>query len=306
MSDKTIKRLVWLLGLALAIYVTLTVVTRLGRAGGDADSGVATALSGIAHDAIRMVRVEGPADTVRLQRAQGTWTVNGYDADTAAVDRLLRALETTEVGPVTATNPDNHERMGVAGADARRLTIEADGDSTTLLLGNAGTRFGTSYARLPDDNAVVTLIGELRSVALRSLDQWRDKTVLRLDTTEVSAVVVASSSDPYRLERHEGRWMVDGSPADSAAVSQMLGELASLDATGFAPDTARMDSEAVETITLMDEAGTTLAALRTLNLDQTLRIQRAGRETIYTLPSWRAERLRPDGATLRLAPESEG
>lgn len=237
MSERTLKQLVG----ALAVVAGLWLVASLFSAGGgsiDAPTELGATFDGVGATSVSAVRFIGPDGTVELVPGSDTWRVNGFRADSGSVARFFEAVAETTVGDLIATNPSNHERMGVAGDSARTLEIDVGGSTRALLVGNEGPRFSTVYARLPGEDAVYLLEGGLRSHLTRSLDNWRNRLILAIDTTRVSRITVERGDDTFTVVRGDSAWTFeDGGEVVSNQVRSILSELGgSLVASRIVPE----------------------------------------------------------------------
>lgn len=296
MSRKTLQILVGVVGALLVVYVMTVAVGPRTRSSAGADA-LAGALESIDQKSIASVRFYDQDDTVELRRGDGGWLVNGYPADSAQVARLWQTLEEARAGQLVARNPANHGRLGVAEESARVAEFDrGSGEPVRLLLGREGPSYPSVYVRLAGRAEVYLLHADLAPAARRSLSQWRDRTIARVDTARVNRIEVEREGGRYVLARENGRWTLDGSAADSLAVSNLLRELALLVATDFAPDTARLPQK-VRTVTALGAAGDTLARL-TFGEGGARGwwVRVAGREALYEIPAWRADRLAPERA----------
>lgn len=309
MSEKTLRIVVGVAVLLVAAYALTAMVggnTSADR--GDAGRALVRVLAG-ARDGLAAVRIVGPqpGDSVELVRGEdGSWTVNGKPADSAAVARLEDALEGARVGHLAARNPDNHARLGVAADSTWRLELRraGRGEPVRLLLGNNGPSYPSVYARLPDSDEVFVVSGDLVSAVRRPAAEWRDRVVLRVDTVAVRRVVVTRDEETYTLERGDSaRWVVDDALADSAAVEELLEGLARLEAQAFARDTVTLGDDVARTVLVLGEAGDTLALVRIAATEQTWtwRATAAGKaaaeglgEDVFELAGWRVDRIAPE------------
>ncbi len=294
MSDRTLKRLLAALGALVLLYV-LVLVSGRSRGGGVAGgSEMARLVDAVEESRIGAVRLVGPSDTLEIERAGSAWTVNGYPVDSAAISRFWRAMEETEVTGLAASNPANHPRLGVARDSAWSLVLVRSGsEDFELLLGKSGPRFRTAYARLPEADEVFLLEGDLRGAAARPLRDWRDKTVVRVDTAAVLELLLHREGEDANLRREERGWSVGGALADSIRVASLLGELARVLATGFAPDTAVFPDEVVRRLVAIGEPGDTLAFVDMVEQDGSFLVRNRGGDTVFQLSSWLADRLVP-------------
>ena len=295
MSEKTLRACIYSLVAVGALYL---VVTMARGGGGDrsVDSGLAGALAEIAAGPHESFVIEGPEGTIRLDLNAGAWTANGFEADSSAVGRLIRAVEESEVDGVAGTNPANHARFGLTADSAWTFTAA---DAPPILLGKAGTRFRTAYARLPDSDPVSVIEGDLRSAAARPLVDWRDKMVLRADTSAGARIAVTHAGGTEVYERQDSTWAVGGEEAEAATVRGILQELASLRASGFAPEGAEMPEAADRSLVAMDADGNELASLAMAEQEGNFWLKSAASPYIFEIPIFRANRLAPG------APEEE-
>ena len=299
MSEKSLKKILVTLAVLLGLWGVSSLLS--GRGGGgsaDADGGVSEALAGLDGSTVESVRIDGPLATLSLERSGGAWTVNGYAADSTAVGRLWEALSGSEVGGVVATNPANHERMGVSADSAWVLEwTRTDGETSGLLVGKSGPTYPSAYARRPDEDLVVIISGDLRSAVTRGVLAWRDKTVLRTDTAAVARVVIDREDDSYALERTDGVWTVNGEVAAATAVADLMRELDLLVATGFVEAGHEAEGDP-RRLTALDAAGDTLVTVAISGTDATRHARVRGNDVVFAIPVWRADRVTPSLDTL--------
>jgi hypothetical protein len=300
-SERALRQLVG----ALAVVVALGVIGKLLRSGSgeiDATGAAEHALDAVDSRSLSAVRIERAGRTTLLALGGEGWTVEGFRADPEVVGRLLSAVDEMSIGELVAANPANHDRMGVSADSAITVTLTADGEEHTFLLGKSGRRFGTSYMRLPDADEVWLLEGDLRSQLERDVDAWRDRVMVSIDTAAVTRLVVEREGNAYALVRGDSVWAFDGGgAAEAGAVRGILGELSRLTATGFV---AEGDSLAAAppaaTTTALSADGVVLAEI-TLGEGTGDRWARSsGDETLYRVTSFRADRISParDAVTL--------
>lgn len=293
MSEKTLRMSLYFLASVGVVY-GLSVVLG-GRIGGDpsgGDPGLAAVLDGIDPVLVSSVAITGPQDTIRLLREGTDWTVNGFEADSGAVSRLLRALEETEVASVAATNPTNHARLGLDADSAWTLVLD---DDAHMLLGKAGTRFRTAYARLPGEDVASMIQGDLRSAAARSLLDWRDKIALRADTGAVVSIRVTRDGGETHYERRDSTWVVGDEEADATTVRNILQELSGLRATGFAPEdeAAPNEADADRSVRATNAEGEEVASLFLTEQEGSFRVATPASPYVFEVPTYRADRVAP-------------
>lgn len=291
MSERTLRMALY----CLAVVTVLYAAAALLRGGGDdaqaADSALADAFAEMSGESHTRFDIAGPRDTLRLERGVDGWTVNGFEADSGAVSRFLRAVEQVEIASVAATNPANHDRLSVTADSAWTITA---GDGPTVLLGKGGNRFRTAYARLPGQDLVSLVEGDLRSAAARRLPDWRNKVILRTDTAIVTSIRVTRDGRTVLYERQDSSWSTGGGEADATTIRNMLQELANMRASGFAPGDAEMPEEPERTVVAADTDGNQLASLALSEGDGNFRVSAEGRPYVFQIPTFRANRVAPE------------
>ena len=290
MSEKTLRAALYFLAGVTALYLVVTVVSGGGNGPAEADPDLTAALDDMDGASLTQIGITGPRDTIRLARDGGDWTVNGFEADSGAVARILRAVDEVKITSVAATNPANHGRLGVTADSAWTVTAE---DGTTVLLGKVGPRFRTAYARLPDADLVSLVEGDLRAAAARTLFEWREKTILRADTAAVTSLRITRDGETALYERQDSSWTVDGAEADATKVRNVLQELAGLRASGFAPEDAVMPAEPDRTVQAMDASGNVVAAVSLAEQEGNFWAFSSGSAYVFEVPTFRADRIVP-------------
>ena len=301
MSEQTLKRILGALGILVVLWLISVLIS--GRSGGGPapDGGVASLLEGLDETTVSAVRIVGPTQTVSLERSGAGWTVNGNAADSTTVTRLWNALDGAEVGGVVANNPRNHQRMGLSADSAWTLDFTlTDGGTASVLVGNVGPTFPSGYVRLPDQNAVVVVSGDLRPTLTLSVTDWRDKTILRVDTAAVVRIVLETDEGTYVAERADSTWSVDGEAANANTMRVVLDELAKLVALGFVEDREVFQENPSRVIALGAE-GDTLGVVVITGEAGTRHARTPESDVVFEIPSFRADRITPDIETLRPA-----
>lgn len=294
MTESTLKRLVGALVVVSGLWLLSEAMS--GGSGSIAASGEMAALfDDLDPETLEAVRMTRADTTVELRRSADGWTANGFPADSAAVARFLDELATAEVGDLAATNPANHARMGVSADSAARLELVGAGDTRALLVGDAGRRFGTSYVRLPDDDRVHLLEADLRTHVRRGLDQWRDRVMVRVDSSAVARIEVEKDGDAYTLARGDSAWTLDDDGAVRAtAVQGILAELSRLVASGFVAEGDSIGALPRSSTTRALGADGELLAEVTVGEGTGERWARAaGDEYVYRVSTFRADRVAP-------------
>jgi len=226
--------------------------------------------------AVQAIRIEhSDRPTVRLERSGGSWSVAPadtsvtYPASAQSVDQLLGTLPTLQVSAVATRQPDKHPRYGVDSTGTFVTMLGADNDQLGQLLvgrtqiqrsqsgGQRRTpmrrqRRGTpiTYVRPPDRPDVYSVEQSLRSLANRSVEDWRDKQIWALDRSQIQRVDFRYPADSSFTARRvssgdtattSNAWVSAGDTLSRSEVSSMLRLASSPEADGFVEDTSPKD-----------------------------------------------------------------
>ena len=299
MSEKTLKRILGALGVLVILWLGPVLLS--GRSGGGPapDGGIASLLEGLDQATVSAIHIVGPNQSVALQQSGGAWTVNGNATDSSAVVRLWEALQESEVSGVVASNPRNHARMGVSADSAWTVDFTlAGGGLASLLLGKSGPIIPSGYVRLPDQDAVVVVSGDFRPTLTLSVTDWRDKTILRVDTAAVVRVVLETDEGTFSAERSDSTWLVDGVPASAPTMRLVLDELANFVADGFVED-GEVFQENRRRVTALGAQQDTLGAVLITGEENARHARTPGSDIVFEVATIRVNRLTPNIERLR-------
>lgn len=303
MSEKTLKRIVIVVGLLVFGYGLVTIVrTGLGTRGGTeaADAELSRVLAGLEPGSVQEVLLTEDGDTVRLAREGEGWTANGFRADSGRVARFWNALAGQDAGNPVARNPANHPRLGVAEDQASTLVLTTtEGERHEILLGDSGPTYPSVYVRLAGTDAVHLLESSLAVSAGQSLTTWRDHTIARVDTSRVRSVEVVMPEDSYTVSREDDGWTVGDEAADPAQARNLLGGLARVLASDFYevegawPESVAADAEERRIVALSPEGDTLTALTIRGSADSGYAVRSRGDSTVYEIASFDIGRLFP-------------
>jgi Domain of unknown function (DUF4340) len=297
MSEHTLRRLLAVLGGLVVIYLGVRLVSYLARPRGDSGGSLGAALHQLAADTIASASITSPTGAhIALQRQGVDWTANGYPADSVAVARFLDGAHQSTLGPLAARSAATHAALGITDSAAWKLTVRTAHDSLRLLLGSEGPQYPSGYARLPGNDTVYTVLGDLRDATTNPLSSWRNRVMLALDTTRIARMTFTRDRQSYQMHRGTGAWVGAAGAADSADLTHavaVISELSHLQASGFA-DSIPSHPRETRRIVVQDSAADTLAVVDlrgdgTSDWTATVR----GNDQLYQLSTFDADRLVP-------------
>ena len=186
-------------------------------------------------DSIEGVDIElaDGAGTIRLERTNAGWTVDGYVAEEPKVRDLLGVIGALSSAELVARNPSNHANLGVAEGGRRIGVRTAGGDVRHFRLGDRDTRSGGYFVRHPGDDVVYRLDGPAGGYLSRDRDGWRPRLVASVDTAGVREILMRRGDREAVLRRGDDGWLAGDAPADSALVQRLFSVLPAISASGF-------------------------------------------------------------------------
>lgn len=298
MRETTLKRLLMALAALVVLYAGVRVASAIARPRTDAGV-LGEALERVRDDSLESVVTLAPGgDRVELRRESGRWTVGGFPADSLAVDRLMTAVREASVVDLVARSTDTHRRLGVAADSAWQLELRTRDDTVRLVVGGSGRVYTNTYVRLPDEDAVYEVRGDLRGATTRTRDAWRDHTIVRIDTSAVRRVVVERGRARHELTRADSTWRLGSDTADAMRARDVLMELAHFTATGFAADSVEFTGRETRRVTALGAQGDTLGTVEFAGDSTTWLARVPGLATVFQVSPYRVDRIAPARADL--------
>jgi hypothetical protein len=299
MNPKQLKRVAIVLGVVLLLWLSAELL-----GGGRDDMETAFVLPALQETNVDSVVFASVSDTIVLARLGGSWLVNGLEASPDEMSAFFAALADASEAELVSTSALLHARMGVdtAGGTSLKL-VDGAGVVAALVFGNAGRQYNTRYVRQDSSNFVYLYEGGVSRFIQRSVDDWRNKRMLDIESASLGEVSVRRGRESYTLVQRDSVWRYStGAAADSAAVRRMLGQYSPLDASGFATE-QQVDSADFESpdrsVTMLSQTGDTLAALVFDSTAAAFWARMSPEGTVYRLLQWKVNQMMPADSTLR-------
>ncbi|MFI5216426.1 MAG: DUF4340 domain-containing protein [Candidatus Limnocylindria bacterium] len=210
----------------------------------DAKEAAKRLFPGIEAEAVEQVELTtSDGQRVRLERRASDWHLTAPRealADGFAADAIAAAL--AQLGSEAVF--ESPQPLAVYGLEdeGRDLRFQAGGVSQVLRLGKAAPVGGNRYAWVGGGTRVYTVAGAAVNALGKSLDELREKRILRFDAGGARRVTVSWQGGHVVLARGDDKsWKLEEpmvGPADETTVEGLLNDLSFLRASGFvdAPD----------------------------------------------------------------------
>lgn len=299
MSKKTLKNIFGALGILLVLWAISALISSRGGRGRPGDADIVAALEDLDATTVETVEIQGPTHNLTLEQSAGVWTIDDYPADSSGLNLLWRALSEAQVERLASSNPENHARMGLSLDSAWTLELtRTNGSTSTLLVGKSGPTFPSTFVRLPGQNDVVVISQDLRTPVTRALFMWRDRTVIRVDTSAVAQVVIERDGSSYTVEKADSAWTLDGEPANRMAIVNLTQELSHFLASSFLEEIEPSEANP-KRVTALDASGDTLATVLFTGEETSLQARIPGNDMVFVVSDYQVRRIAPELATLR-------
>lgn len=196
---------------------------------------------------VSRLRIERPGEpAIELARIGGGWKLTtpiDYPAQDQMVQGVLKSFEELKLTDVVSRNPEKRIVFQVDSTGTRVQAWEAEAQVLDLVVGKAAPDYGHTYVRRTTGDEVYRAEGTLTYSFNRQPDDWRDKTILKLDESQISRVVLSYPEEKslVTLSRVDSTWTYatasgKPAPADSATVARLLRAVSTLNTMNFASE----------------------------------------------------------------------
>lgn len=197
-------------------------------------------------------------DEIQLVKGSMRWTINKgdkqYNLEQGAANSLLGYLVKLVPQKMATRKKEKWGEFQV-GDSSTRVQVLADGDVLADVRfgrvgfnqnqmqmqqqqygGGGGFGGAFTYVRLEDEDEVYTVDGFLESTFNRGLNDWRDKSLLRIKKDQVTKVSFNYPDSGFVADKREKKWWIGDQLADSTKFNSYLSQLEYKNASSFADD----------------------------------------------------------------------
>ena len=201
------------------------------------------ALPPMAEASVDRVEVERGEARVVLQRTGDGWLIDGpgFPAEPSIVAGMVRAAATLALTDLIAAEP-TYGRYGLGEAEAITATfLEGANRLRVLKIGKRAPTYSHTYVLIDDDPRVYQATGDLTRAFSAQVQVLRDRSILRFQTSDISAIAVKTKGSDMELLRGvpptpeaSPTWSIAGGGAlDPETIRQALDLLAGMRASRF-------------------------------------------------------------------------
>lgn len=172
---------------------------------------------------------------VNLVKNNEHWQVGEYQADDRLMAELVNGIKSVGGETLVSDNADNQHLYGVASSSGIPVTLGTSTTKLELVVGQNAPSGGV-YVRRAESNEVYVVEGLDRDAFGRTVDGWRDKTMVTVAADQVKEVRVTRPDGVMdAIKGDDGKWtmtmgvksaILDDSTAQrlSAAFGPLTGE----------------------------------------------------------------------------------
>ena len=247
------KRTLLLLIALVIVVIIYFVMEQLG----DRESNFRTAMPAFDTAMVNRLEINAPPDLMpfSLSRQPSSWNVisdgQEYAAEPYAVRAILASLNGTGIRFVAGTDEGDWGKYNLADTSAIRVRFMND----DKLMGDVQIgrfeyiqpesqepdRYGRrpqgemiSYVRIGEETPVYAIDGMIALGIGKTPDDYRSRMLLRFNPPDLRELTVDHTGGAVmKVGRSGDRWLLNGQPADSAAVDNYLRKLANLRGNDF-------------------------------------------------------------------------
>lgn len=193
-------------------------------------------------------KVEGNK-VIKLLKENDSWFVESgdkrYRADPSLPSAMINELNSMKPESVVATGDERRVQYEVTDSLGTRVKLFSGNNLLAdLIIGKfsfSQPQKMTSYIRLEGDKVIYGVDGMLGMSFNRNVDSFRDRTVIKSNSSDWSRLVYKYPADSsFTLEKAAEGWTVNGQPADSASVAEYFSAIRNLSDSRFAENKTGM------------------------------------------------------------------
>ncbi len=258
-----------------------------------------TKILSIPEDQIQEIRIQhANGDVVDMRRDSGKWRLvqpKELPADSDASTSLVSAVTSVTADKTIEDKATDVSPYGLNHPTLDVTVTKKDGTKSELLIGDDTPNNSGSYAKLPNDPRVFTVLSFVKTSLDKNLNDLRDKRLLTFDSDKLTRVELAAKGQPVEFSKNgQNEWqIVKPRPlrADNAQVETLVGKLkdAKMDTSVSAEDAKKAASAfasgtKVATATVTDSSGTQTLEIRK-DKDKNYYAKSSAVEGIYKISS---------------------
>jgi hypothetical protein len=236
---KSTLKLLGVLGILIALYFVVQFTTDRGRS-----KSFRSELVKIDTAAVTKLQIKASGEQLVMEKEAGKWKVNTATgkkvaATSSSVKGALNSLMSVKPSRLVAKDDSKWKDYQVDSAGTRVEVFEGGEKTLDLVVGRfnmEGQRQFSTYVRLFDEPEVYSAANFMGASLSTNSASYRNQQLARFTRDSVYQVTFEYPDSAFTLSKTDGKWLLDGQPADSANTAKYLQGISYLSNRNFADD----------------------------------------------------------------------
>lgn len=191
--------------------------------------------------AVDKIEIRSTGGTVTLEKQGGKWMITSpikYAADEAIVTSAVGKGKELNVTNLVSSNP---AKQGIYSVDSTATLVQVftnNNSAASFRVGKPSSSYTETYVRKEGSNDVYSVTGMLTSTFVKGANDWRDKTIFKIDQTNIRSVKFQFGDTTFVLTKKDSvNWIIGNDSTVNSNVTAFIGALANLQADEFVDST---------------------------------------------------------------------
>lgn len=232
MKGNKLMLLLVVLAILVGVYFIVKYTSNQGRS-----ASFRSELVEVDVEKVTKVELLSPTDTTILVKENEVWKVGDKKADENTVKSMIRTLQQIKPSRLASRSKDTWKDFQVDESGTRVIAYENGEKALDIILGRfnvEGQRSFYSYVRLNNELDVYVAKDFMKMSVNTGADAYRNDDLLKVVKDSISSVSFNYPDSGFVLSKSDNSWMIDGMPADSAAVAKYFQGIRNVASRNFA------------------------------------------------------------------------
>lgn len=236
---------------------------------------------------------QGP-ESRTLKKEGNEWKINEHIASPGQIDEFFTHLKGIELEQLVSKNKENFPEFGVTPEEGYTLEVKNQKDTPIFMIGNSGPLLDSFYISQKEGSEVYLAKSGLRDKLVQGVNNWRDKTMVKLTPEQVGKIEIVGSNEPLTLTKNtDNSWTAQAGTKTASltdvqkeALTQALAGLEALDLLNSEQTQEFKNAPNKMTIRISDANAAMLTELTLLKKDPDWWVSVSGKDTSYLVPEY--------------------
>lgn len=141
--------------------------------------------SKFSEDRVGRISIKEPEnDEIKLEKTDGLWKVNGFEASADEIKSFFENLKNAKFKSLASKNKTNHGAYDIGDDKGITLAIADESGEKTYIIGKSGPDYSSFYVRTKDGADVYLFSGSLRNNLIKKAEDWKKKEEKKTEEAE--------------------------------------------------------------------------------------------------------------------------